>query len=848
MGFALPDGWIERLGDHPIFDQTNSTKSNISSQREGVTFLNNQEKCIAMTKTNDLIVAVDSEIRILNLNLVKEAWLQEAHDNDNAPPTDKEWLWQVPYRILDTPDINFPINSITPNDNGRLLAVAGLESLAAIALPREGFCTVTKGLDYKRELHCRTMRIGRRYFDEASTSVLKVAWHPLSEFHSHLVVLSGDSMLRMFDVSKDIEEAEQSFDLSPLSRKKPSKFKGFSFSEYMGPSEEAVSFSLGGDSNKDGGWEAFTVYFALRNGHVYALCPVLPYASVVKREHMETLGCVADAKMKMLLSKGKTFDQLDDDHQALYYLQQLHYQWLDEMLKSTVVDRQNHPSLVDRSMINIQSNKCSLPFTVKRQGPFLTGGNFDGVLDINTAQISDIQFIKSKASDILVVACTDGSVRNFLLGTQVDPQWLMPVQNNPRYPWQAKLGEFLSSTDVLPKMALYESIKLNKNIQGHTRMNIVVDPIYPDTYYVYHNRGVHIVLMKQWIDLLAEMNATFSKGGNKKDVGDSLQKWATNKSGSSTRCLVDSSPYKRGESVPIIGLCIVTDIYLSHCLFALSATYSLLSVEVGNRRLVSIEKGSLVSKAVESQLRDAVEDRKGGEDGYTCILSLPPFEVPKSLQALQQLPNQSKVVIPASMGGNKKIIVNEETLRFFNKSAEKLQTDIRTIVKAGEETEKRMALQQIELRQQVVMAQLIDKKLEDIQTKMDQVRKVKLEQAMKQYAKLSMQIDTILAHNILSYQPERSEEEKQLLEKLRQDRKKVQGKSGYIARTNKLLKEVEKLKEKLPQKKTEQPILYTNTLSSTQLTSLKHDLDDQKHRMNDMTKRINSLMEKLTVV
>ncbi|KAI9025024.1 hypothetical protein CLU79DRAFT_745892 [Phycomyces nitens] len=844
MGFSLPDGWIERLGDHPIFDQPSQTQSKAPFQRDS-TFLNNHQKCVAMTKTNDLIVAVDSQIRILNLNQVKQSWLEAAQAKENTPPTDKEWLWKVPYRVLDTPDIKFTIQSITPNDNGRLLAVAGLTSLAVIALPRESLGAVAKGIDCRRELHCRTMRVGRHYFDEANTPVLKIAWHPLSEFHSHLVVLGGDSMLRMFDVSKDIEEAEQSFDLSPLSRKKPSKFRGFTFVEEMGPGEEAVSFALGGESTKDGGWEAFTVYFGLRNGHVYALCPVLPYASVVQREHMETLGCIADAKMKKILAEGGEFQQLDDDRQSLYYLQQLHYQWLDEMLKSTVADRHNHPSLVDSSMINIQSNKCSLPFTVQRQGPFMVGRNSGDVFGDNV-QVGDIQFIKSKASDILVMACTDGSVRNFLLGTEIDPQWLMPVQNNPRYPWQAKLGEFLRSADVLPKMSLFEKIRLNKNVQEHTRIHIVVDPIYPDTYYVYHDRGVHIVLMKQWIDLLAQINSSYLNGTNQEDVEDALQAWASKKNGSSTRCLIDSSPYQRGESVPIIGLCVVTDIYLSHCLFALSKTYSLLSVEVGNRRLVSIEKGSPLSKAVESQLEDVVKD-KNGED-FNCILSLPPFEVPKSLQALQQLPNQSKVVIPASMGGNKEIIVNEETLRFFNKSAEKIQTDIHTIINAGKETERRLAMQKIELRQQAVMAQVLNKKLGEIQEKMDNVRNSQLDEAMKRYTKLSMRLDSILAHNIMSYQPERSEEEKQLLQELRKDRKKVEGKNGFLVRIDRLSKDINKLKEKVPQKKLEHPSHYQGALSSTQVTSLKHALSVQGQHMTDMIERAESLKKKLATV
>lgn len=84
----------------------------------------------------------------------------------------------------------------------------------------------------------------------------------------------------MFDISVDIEEPEQFFDLSPVQIKKEDKNKpkvGFSFEDDDNTDEDAVSFSLGGISKDSSGWEPFTVFYTLRNGHIYALCPVVPY-------------------------------------------------------------------------------------------------------------------------------------------------------------------------------------------------------------------------------------------------------------------------------------------------------------------------------------------------------------------------------------------------------------------------------------------------------------------------------------------------------------------------------------------------------------------------------------------
>lgn len=84
--------------------------------------------------------------------------------------------------------------------------------------------------------------------------------------------------IRIFDISVDIEEPEQSFDLSPAEKPTTEKSRGFSFDDTEDNGEEdAVTFSLGGPSQDQSGWETFTVFYALRSGHIYALCPVIPY-------------------------------------------------------------------------------------------------------------------------------------------------------------------------------------------------------------------------------------------------------------------------------------------------------------------------------------------------------------------------------------------------------------------------------------------------------------------------------------------------------------------------------------------------------------------------------------------
>lgn len=82
-------------------------------------------------------------------------------------------------------------------------------------------------------------------------------------------------------MSVDIGEPEQSFDLSPnvsTPVKEQQQRQGFSIDDQDSGDEDAVTFSIGAGLSQDqSGWEPFTVFYALRSGHLYSLCPVIPY-------------------------------------------------------------------------------------------------------------------------------------------------------------------------------------------------------------------------------------------------------------------------------------------------------------------------------------------------------------------------------------------------------------------------------------------------------------------------------------------------------------------------------------------------------------------------------------------
>ncbi|CAG8671588.1 5500_t:CDS:2, partial [Scutellospora calospora] len=112
--------WLDVLPLHPIFHLNEG-----DPQRK--------QSCLTASISKNLIVAVGSEIRILNLMEFKCAWrqaveldelgLNDIDDGEYLP----EWMNQVKHVTLDTPSIKYQIRSISVNfkEKGTLIAVAG---------------------------------------------------------------------------------------------------------------------------------------------------------------------------------------------------------------------------------------------------------------------------------------------------------------------------------------------------------------------------------------------------------------------------------------------------------------------------------------------------------------------------------------------------------------------------------------------------------------------------------------------------------------------------------------------------------------------------------------------------
>ncbi|KAI8098102.1 uncharacterized protein B0P05DRAFT_523460 [Gilbertella persicaria] len=805
------DAWLDCLVKHPIFDLNDAEKqrSDIIKNRQTcqdnnvVGFVLQHHTRVITLRDNDLLVAIGSEIRALNLTSFKDAWIEASEQacSHNTALLDS-WMNAVPYKVLNTPEIDFVIESITPNKNGRLLAVTGQSSLVIVCLPRQGFSDLSDTMTVKR-IDCRTLLIGSQYYDKSKHEVLKVEWHPLSETRTHIVVLGNDNTLRIFDVSADIDEPEQSFDLSPAIQTSNEPKVGFSLDE-DDSSEDAVTFSLGGSSKNTSGWEPFTVFYALRSGHIYSLCPVIPYRSMVRRSHLDNLACISDAKYEQ--AKSSTVEE----HKVLSHLFKLQSLWINTLFESAKIAHG-----LDSDGLLVMSDKHHSLHPVQRQGPFMI--NHTDIL-ANGAEPSDILYVNADPVHILALSLNNGTVHNYILGSEIDAQWQMSVKN-PTKTWEKELANLLLGSEYLPKASLYETIQLvkSKTAPLFQSMSLMADPLYQDTYFVYHATGVHAIAMRPWLESLQQLSSVY-EDGDATQAKTKLVNWLKEKKSSDVRLLVDSAPFQNGF-MPMIGLALVTDMYLSYSLLTITTDYHLVTRDLNMRR--DIPESQASQNAVKAQLKNI-----GTEDdsisGYQAVLPLPAFQPPPH--------------------GSKEIVVNEETLRFFAESTEKIRSEARILKQAASKMDVRLTMQEKEFKRQVkVLRELYYKLQESNSEEAKQAQQQKLKEITKRHAQLRLRIDAQLRDLMKAYQPDLSNEEKDWIDSLEKLSKKVSGDSGYVARINMLQSQLNQLEAQ--RTKVYKPKI--NNMNPAQLQGILRTLNEQSTTIKQVTERMDKLDTKL---
>ena len=591
-------------------------------------------------------------------------------------------------QVLSSPALDFPVEQLLVNPTGKLLAVVGRYELAIVVLPRRGYMKQVGTM-----LPAKAVRVGAFYHTAHDcAAIAECRWHPLGDGGSSLLVLTEDALLREYDVVRDVDEPQQVVPCTPHAGAASRTRSALSAEDEDAVC--AVSLALGADSAGEGSldasgdpaaaalppdWLLFTVFVLMRNGDVYALCPFLP-------KH----AAVAPATIRALAAREAVLGDSDGarEPQRRYLaalLRQAAVAEADDSLSDPLLEREGTPGILAASAregtpapaggAGPGSEAAAARLTTpgsspEPQGPFLLQPAPVELSDECASLASDLLFVRLTAPErgawlnLLAIAGRDGRVDLALLLEPVEPRWAHRRAAQP------------AEADA-PSLVVYESIDLGlaklaqagpEVFQAHNRVAFVTDPLYPDTFFLTHAYGVHLVSMQRWAGDLLDA------------IADRAVEQAMAQAVHSDVACVVHSPSAEASAARVIGALVLNDVYLSYTFFTLTNSAQLVALELGLR---TAGTEPLPEQAAEPETPPA----------YTSLLAHgAPFEPPPVFRTPMKR-------VAAAPGGE--IRVSADSLRAFGRAAEQIRNQVRDVVAGGNTVQARLELQLREMRRQL---------------------------------------------------------------------------------------------------------------------------------------------------
>ncbi|KAI9135924.1 nuclear pore component-domain-containing protein [Paraphysoderma sedebokerense] len=608
-----------------------------------------------------------------------------------------------------------------------------------------------------------------------------------------------------------------------------------SFSFGYGPFEEDLDLEAPPTSDI---WGLFTLYGLMKNGDVYALCPVVPLKCLLTYEQYDIFRSLHES----LSSTSSSTPLTNSDKNQL--------QFLSLLLDTTepFPPSHSHPNQLPPYMLC--HSAVWKEFTAISQGPFLykpLPPELDADIFSNAVQISCLNL---KPVNSVVVAWDDGRIDICLEVEKVLPRWGYKVSSH-----NGKSLKISGSSSSLPTFIVYESIDLGLSStlsntpsnstssistdSNPTTLEIVVDPLYSDTFYVYHSMGAHCVNVSNWTSQLIKSWRRFADG--QQSLDDVLESGGS----SDVSWIVSTVVACERAPNPVIGLAIITDSYLGYSLFLLTSSFDMVPLELCLRS-ASINDSS--DSTPPSQTQTAITG-ESDKQLYSSLL-VHPFTIHETLERKR---NTRQPVLVSSgatafrkgkrlgdggaTGDNELISLSELTT--LGTGVERLRADLMGLIDAGENIINRINLQTNELHhQQSVISDLSESIAEKLETlSMTQRKLASIQQAQTE---ISLRADTILQILMDRFEPRLSVWEKAFGDYLRKQENMVR----------KLKGETIKIHRSLPRilREYQAYMRYNRNQSASSVNGMLSKDQDFKIRtvLSHQSEMIQDLQEKLT--
>ncbi|KAM3480732.1 hypothetical protein MY5147_001021 [Beauveria neobassiana] len=488
----------------------------------------------------EVFVAVGKEIRWGDLAYIKEEWSNN-HPRERRGSNNRIKREDITLNMENIPSIEafgglrtikVPVADdirqliISPNTN--LLAILTTHTIHICTIPDSSHLTS----DDTAPLKPKIFTLGPTTHVTSRSPIMSAIWHPLGVNGSCIVTVTADAIVRVWELSTSdrwsFDTPTTSIDLRKLadgttldqdfSASTSATNKGFSPDSFE-MEVAAASFA----SKGTGGWNPMTLWVAMREGDVYALCPLLPQRWAPPPTLIPSLSVSIVATVGSIED-----DALVDENEKLLAQQQL--QWMGDL------DSQE-PQIIDSAIlgdppVEVYTRPSRPGVTPRLQGPFDLVSDPETGDDLDTS-ITDILVIgkKTETEDLMIgeddeyeldlddsdqeglslaVICllsTSGQVRVYLDMDNVQAQWLPPRTKSK----SSKLFGEAKTPSLLAFQAMDTMAPVEVTEESWPVFS--ADALSRYSFFVTHHAAITFISLASWIFRLeGELSGDFEAG------------------------------------------------------------------------------------------------------------------------------------------------------------------------------------------------------------------------------------------------------------------------------------------------------------------------------------------------
>ncbi|KAI9723270.1 MAG: hypothetical protein M1812_001152 [Candelaria pacifica] len=490
----------------------------------------------------EIFVVVDNQIRWSELCMLKDDW-EEAQElkaqsvkgkrrsstingtEDNIDEGDGS-----NYRILKVP-VAEQIRQLIPSPNGDFIAILTSHTVHIAILPDSSHL----GQPDTGPIRLKTHTLGPTTHVLAQSPIVSAVWHPLGVSGSCLVTITAEAVVRVWELNRDnrwsFDSPSLIIDLKKLADATSSEqdFGASGIGSNRGFSPDSVEMEVaaacfgGNGLDEEHGWASMTLWVVMREGDVYALCPLLPSKWQPAPLMIPSLSTYVVAKAKALENDSSASDEdfQDCDQQ---------YKWFSE------IDSQD-PQLISGASdfapeVEIY-NRPSIPGPIpKLQGPFQLDpepeeSDIDPEIPLTDifvigAKVDADQLLSNEDDEfdyggieqgqlsvgVICLVSSNGRVHICLDFDGVEARWLPKQRTTTSRPLEDPISPTLL---VLESLETMQSSEISKS----TWPIFTSDPLSRYSLFLTHGGAVSYLSLTPWVDKLeSELGSSGNAGAS----------------------------------------------------------------------------------------------------------------------------------------------------------------------------------------------------------------------------------------------------------------------------------------------------------------------------------------------